>query len=153
MDVTQLVQQVYDRAVELENDSDNRNNPYKLYFLCDEEWESWEDYCRFERESDKMRLAIAAKSLDAAACLICLTQNHINKHNTVDKWEYYFGNFKEGDKLEDYIKNKYSGIREEPINAEFYSNTFEDFEKTKIYKRRKESIEIYDINKVGELYS
>ena len=150
MDVIQLVQQVYDRAVQLENNSDK---PYKLYFLCDEEWESYYDYCCFERDSAKMKVAITAKSLEAAACLICLTRNHINKHNTVDMWKDYFRDFKEGDNLEDYIKNKYSGIREEPVDAEFYSNTREDLEKTTIYKRRKESIEIYDINKVGELYS
>ena len=150
MDVTQLVQQVYDRAVELENSS---NEPYKLYFLCGGEWESYYDYCRFQRDSCKMKVAITAKSLDAAACLILLAEKHINKQNTSDMWSHYFREFTESDNLDNYIKKNYSEIREEPFDAEFFTNTLEDLEETKIYKRRKESIEIYDINKVGQLYS
>ena len=150
MEVTELVQQVYDRAVELEKNSDK---PYKLYFLCNEEWERWENYCRFQRESCKMEIAITAKSLDAAVCLILLTEKYVNKQNMTDTWEYYFREFKEGDKFEDYIKSKYSEIREESTDLPIYTNTIDEFEKTTIYKKRKESIEIYDIDRVGQLYS
>jgi hypothetical protein len=80
-----------------------------------------------------MGIAITAKSLEAAVCLILLTEKYINKENTE-------------------IKNKYSEIREEPTDLEVYTNTFDDYEKTTIYKKRKENIEIYDIYKVGQLY-
>jgi hypothetical protein len=99
-----------------------------------------------------MGIAITAKSLEAAVCLILLTEKYINKENTENRWEDYFSTFKESDKLEDYIKNKYSEIREEPTDLEVYTNTFDDYEKTTIYKKRKENIEIYDIYKVGQLY-
>ena len=100
-----------------------------------------------------MKVAITAKSLEAALCLIFLAQNYLNGHNTADMWEHNFRNFKDGDVLESYIKSHYSQIREEPDNLEYYINTLENTNKTVTYKRRKEEIEIYDINKVGELYS
>jgi hypothetical protein len=105
--VQELMQSVYDRAVELENAS---NEPYQLYFLTGEEWYRHEDGYRFERQSYKMKIAIRAKSVNSAVCLILLAQQCVNLHNTLEDWTDYFRQYKPGTKIEEYVKNKYSEI-------------------------------------------